>query len=103
MSTTRSTYGAILGTVTSAASALTTALSTMDTTVGMAATAIDDAARRQKARSKLDELAYKDSIAKEKSMELELQQESIIDWCDEVEGRAERFKATYDRLRAALD
>lgn len=102
MATTRSTYGSLLGTITTLAQTASNTLSTIDTTIGMASTAIDDAARRQKARSKLDEVAYKETIAKEKAMELELQQEAILDWCEEVEGRAERFKATYDSLRAVL-
>ena len=103
MATSRSTISALFGTVTTAANTVTRSLASVDTAVGMASTAIEDAARRQKARSKLDEKSYKVVIATEKAMELELQKESVIDWCEQVEGRAERFKSTYDELLAALD
>lgn len=102
MANTRSTYGSLLGTITTAANAVTNTLSTLDTTIGMAATAIDDAARRQKARSKLDEHAYKRTIATEKAMELETLDQSILDWLDGDEGRTTRFNKTLAELTAVL-
>lgn len=102
MANTRTTFGALLGTITVAANVVSNSLSTIDTSVGMAATAIDDAARRQQARSKLDALAYKDTIVTEKSMELELQKQQVKDWCAEVEGRTASFNETYNRLMEAL-
>lgn len=103
MATSRTTFGALLNTITTAANAVTSTLSTIDTSIGMASTAIDDAARRQAARSKLDQESYKDTITMEKSMELSLQEESILDWIDGDSGRADRYQANYDRLRKLLD
>ena len=74
-----------------------------NTAIGMVTTSIEGAARRQQARHKLDAVSYKKTIATEKAMELELQKEQVIDWCEQVEGRAERFKSTYDELLAALN
>lgn len=102
MSTTRSTYGSLLGTITTAANAVTSTLSTIDTSIGMAATAIEDAARRQAARSKLDAHSYKRQIATEKAQELEVLDQSILDWLDGDEARTNRFNATYAELLAAL-
>lgn len=103
MATSRTTFGSILNTITTAADTLTTTLSTIDTSVGMASTAINDAARRQAARSKLDSESYKDQIAMEKSMELSLQEESILDWIDGDANRATRYNDTYAKLRKLLD
>lgn len=103
MANTRTTYGSILGTVTSVASVLTNTFDGIDASVGMATTAINDAARRQQARSKLDAASYKVTIVTEKAMELELQKEEVIDWCAQVPERADRFKVTYDSLLAVLD
>ena len=74
-----------------------------NTAVGMVTTTINDAARRQQARSKLDAVSYKKTIATEKAMELELQKEQVMVWCEEKEDRADRFQATYDELLAALN
>jgi hypothetical protein len=103
MATTRTAFGALMGTITTAASAVTNIIGQVDTTVGMAGTALDDAARRQQARSKLDARSYKRVIVSEKAMELETLQESILDWTNGDPTRAARFKATYDDLMSALD
>ena len=76
---------------------------TANTAVGMATTAVEDAARRQKARSKLDAISYKRTIATNKAMELELQKEQVEEWIAQGTGRAERFQSTYDELIAALN
>ena len=103
MTTSRTTMAALFGTITTAANTLTGTLSTIDTSIGMVTTAVQDAARRQDARSKLDATAYKRVIATEKAMELELQHESVIDWCSQAPDRADRFKVTYDELLKVLD
>lgn len=103
MANTRSAYGSVLGTITSIAGVLTNTFDGIDSGVGMATTAINDAARRQQARSKLDAHAYKKTISTEKSMELLLQQEEVLDWCSQSEGRTARFTETYDELLAILD
>lgn len=74
-----------------------------NTAIGMVTTSIEGAARRQQARHKLDAVSYKKTIATEKAMELELQKEQVIDWCDQVEGRSDRFNETYEELLAALN
>lgn len=102
MSNSRTTSAALLGTVTTLANTVTGAIGTVDTSLGMVTTAINDAARRQAARSKLDAVAYKKVIATEKAMEVELQKEAVIDWCDKVKGRSDRFNATYNELLAVL-
>ena len=102
MATSRTTFGSILNTITTAADMLTTTLNTIDTSVGMASTAIDDAARRQQARSKLDAHSYKRVIATEKAQELESLDQSVIDWLDGDSERTARFDKTYAELMAAL-
>ena len=100
--TSRTTVGALLGTVTVAAHSLTNGLSVIDTGFGMAKTAADDAAARQSVRSKIDSEVHRETILKEKTMELEMQTESINDWLAEKSDRADRFNSTYARLEAAL-
>lgn len=102
MANSRTTFGALLGTITVAANTLTNTLSTVDTSIGMVTTTVEDAARRQQARSKLDAHAYKQNIVTEKSMELELAKEQVLDWCSESPDREARFNATYSELMAVL-
>lgn len=103
MATSRTTLSSVLNTVTTTADTLTGAIGTINTAVGMASTAINDAARRQEARSKLDSEFYKDTISMEKAMELELQTDQVNEWLDQKPERAERYNATYARLRALLN
>lgn len=103
MATSRTAFASLLGTVTMSADTLTGAIGTINTTVGMATTAINDAARRQQARSQLDSESYKDQIAMEKSMELEMQTDSINEWIAQKPDREVRYNATYERLRKLLD
>ena len=101
--TSRSTIGALLGTVSVAAHSVTKGISVIDTGFSMAKTAADDAARRQSVRSKIDAEVHTETILKEKTMELELQNESINEWLAEKDDRAARFNSTYARLEAALN
>lgn len=102
MATSRTTFGALLGTITTAASAVTNVLDQVNTTVGMAGTALDDAARRQAARSRMDARSYKRVIASEKAMELETLDQSIIDWLGGDLERTARFDKTYADLMEAI-
>lgn len=103
MSNSKSAASALFGTVAATANTVTKAVGTVDTVVGMATTAVEDAARRQKARSTLDTISYKRTIATDKAMELELQKEQVEEWIAQGAGRKERFQSTYDELIAALN
>lgn len=100
--TTRTAIGALLGTITVAAGSLTNGISVIDTGFSMVKTAADDAKRRQDTRSKLDGVTYQETILREKTMELEMQVETINAWIDQNPDRKERFNETYSRLQAAL-
>lgn len=93
----------ITNTIAATANTVTSAVNSANTAIGMVTTSIEGAARRQQARHKLDAVSYKKTIATEKAMELELQKEQVIDWCEQVEGRSDRFNSTYNELLAALD
>ncbi len=103
MSNSKSAASALFGTVAALANSVTKAIGTVDTGVGMVTTSVEVAARRQKARSKLDEVSYKREIVTNKAMDLELQKEQVNDWISQKEDRGPRYQATYDDLMKVLD
>lgn len=102
MSTSRSTFGAILGTITVASNVISNTLGVIDTTIGMGNIHVNDASRRLTARSTLDAASFKLTIAREKAMEMLIEEQSVIDWCSESPDRAERFAVQYNQFLAVL-
>ena len=103
MATTRATIASVFATIQSTANTLTTAVGAINDVVNMGNRAIDDASRRQKVRSEADVATYEETYLTEKVREITEVQDSVEEWCNEKEGRAERFESNLASLREKIE
>ena len=97
MSTTRLTFGAVLGSVNAAAGTITSTLDTATKAVGMLNRFVSDAADKQALRSKVDMHEFKNVLVEQKAMEEATRKKAIEEFCKDSTN-AKHYKAAYDRL-----
>lgn len=102
MATSRATLASVFATIQGTANTLTAAVGAVNDVVNMGNRAIDDAARRQKVRSEADLVTYEETYLTEKTREITEVQDSVEEWCNEKEGRADRFESNLASLREKI-
>lgn len=103
MATSRATIASIFATIQGTANTLTAAVGAVNDVVNMGNRAIDDAARRQKVRSEVDIATYEETYLTEQVREITEVQDSVEEWCNEKEGRANRFESNLASLREKIE
>lgn len=101
MSNTRMTFGAVLSTVSDAATSVSTVLNTATKSVGMLDTFVTNAATKQKVRSIIDMETFKERLIEEVSMEDTVRQLKVIEFCN-TEQIKNLFDENQKRLSALL-
>lgn len=102
VATSRMTLGALFGAVTITANTLSNTLGAVNDGVEMINKTISDASERQKITSKFDMAAFKEQTALETAQRVQEFHDQLGDWIDQRPERADKFKATYDRLLASI-
>lgn len=100
-STTRLTFGAILGTVNTTATTISASIGTVGDAVGMLNSYVEKAAREQKIRHKADTNEFKNRLINELSMQRAVQERQVIEFCNDKQNEA-LFKKAHDELQELL-
>lgn len=103
MATSRATLASVFATIQSTANTLTSAVGALNDVVNMGNRVVDDAARRQKVRSEADLATYEETYLTEKVREITEVQDSVEEWCNEKEGRTDRFESNLASLREKIE
>lgn len=100
--TSRMTLGALFGAITVTANTVSNSLGAINDGVEMLNKSISDASKRQQISSKQDMAAFKEQYALETAQKVQEFHDSIDDWVDQRPGRAEKFKATLERIQNSI-
>ncbi len=99
---TRVTVGALLGTVTTAASTVTNTFDALNKGIGMLNTAVNDAAFRQDKRSKVDRHLYVNNLIRDTAQQEAEATVRSQEFLDNNPKAAAHFKASFDELTELL-
>lgn len=102
MSTTRLSFGAVLGTVQSAATSLTATLDTVSTAVGMATSFVTQAADNQRYRQIADKEDFIENLIMEKSEQRSIANLKVEKFVQKSPDHAKHYKAAYDKFTKLL-
>ena len=100
-STTRLTFGALLGTVNTAATTLTSTLDAAGSAVGMLNAFVDKAAKEQRIRHKVDTNEFKNRLVNETAMARAQREKQVIAFCKDPESK-ELYAKAHDELMELL-
>lgn len=103
MATTRSTMGAILGSVSGAATTVTDTLDTVNKSVGLLNRFVTKVSDKQVINDKLDMHEFASRLIEEKAMEEALRKKTILEFCKKEEGNQELFEEAYNRFANILN
>lgn len=99
---TRVTVGALLGTVTTAASTVTNTFDALNKGIGMLNTAVNDAAFRQDNRSKIDRHLYVNNLIRDTAQQEAEANVRSEEFLKNNPAAAKHYAASYDELSALL-
>lgn len=102
MSTTRLSFGAVLGTVQSAATTVTTTLDTVAVAVGMATTFVTQAADNQRLRQIADREDFVENLIMEKSEQRTLSNLKVEKLISKSPDHAKHYSAAYAKFTKLL-
>ena len=105
MSTTatgRMTLGAVFGTVTATAGAISSAVGTAGATVLLLDNYVQAALNEQKKRQMLEAATFDERLIMELSMEEAQRKLSADQFCNQSDSHATHFNSSYNRLKAVL-
>ena len=102
MTTTRMTFGSVLGTSTSAATTVTSILDTATTAVGMATAFVDKAANEQRIRYAVDKEASKERIVEEAGIETLQRAERLKNIADKSEWHKQQLSDALAKYSAIV-
>lgn len=102
MSTTRLSFGAVLGTVQSAATTITATLDTVSTAVGMATSFVTQAADNQRLRQIADKEDFIENLIMEKAEQRATAHLKAEKFISKSAQHAEHYKASYETFTALL-
>lgn len=102
MSTTRLSFGAVLGTVQSAATTLTSTLDTVTTAVGMATSFVSQAADNQRLRQIADKEDFVENLIMEKAEQRTLSNLKVEKLISKSADHAKHYSAAYAKFTKLL-
>ena len=102
ISNARMSIGAIFGSITATAVAVTNTIDTLNDGIGMLNLTVSDAAYAQKLRSTAERHSLKATILEEKSKERTIHQENIQNWASENPIRLASYQENYNQLQDLL-
>lgn len=87
MATTRMTFGALLGTVTTTADTLTKVVSTVSNGVDMANRFVESASVDQKDRQVIHRKVFRDNLLRESRMNVAKANREVVDFCEDAKNK----------------
>lgn len=102
MSTTRLSFGAVLGTVQSAATTITASLDTVSTAVGMATSFVTQAADNQRLRQIADKEDFVENLIMEKAEQRSVAHLKAEKFISKSPDHARLYGAAYDKFTKLL-
>ena len=98
MATTRMTFGAVLSTVSDAATTVSTVLNAGTKAVSMLDVFVTNAATKQADRATIDMETYRERLIEDTAVEDTERQKKILAFCKQDSETAELYKANQERL-----
>ena len=103
MSTTRATFGSLLGTIQTTAMTVTNVLDAANSGVGMLNSYVEDAATKQKARIKIDHAVFLEDLIREKSREEAQSTLNIQKFCSQSAEHKTAYENSYNKFSELMN
>ena len=101
VATSRMTIGALLGTVTTAATTVTSTLDTASAAVGMLNATVTKAAKEQSIRHAVDVNEFKNRLVVEVSMQRAQRERAVVTFCEDKVNK-QLYEAAHNELTALI-